>query len=79
MRHARSSVFATGADFRKTPCWQRDALVALANIWGESYCRAVYCAEFGEGRNIENSDTIEEVLKSARTGCHRCARAGPVD
>ena len=42
----------------------RAALVALANIWGESYCRAVYCAEFGEGRNIENSDTIEEVLKS---------------
>ena len=41
----------------------RTALVALADIWGESYCRALYGAEFGEGRNIERPDTIEEILK----------------
>ena len=30
----------------------RVALVGLAQIWGEDFCRAVYTAEFGEGRNI---------------------------
>jgi 2-hydroxychromene-2-carboxylate isomerase len=42
----------------------RAALVALAEAWGENYCRAIYRAEFGEGRNIEKSDTITEILKS---------------
>lgn len=42
----------------------RAALVALADNWGESCCRAIYRAEFGEGRNIEKSDAIGEILKS---------------
>jgi 2-hydroxychromene-2-carboxylate isomerase len=42
----------------------RAALVALADIWGESYCRAIYRAEFGESRNIEKPDTIEEILEN---------------
>lgn len=41
----------------------RAALIALADKWGESCCRAIYRAEFGEGRNIEKSDAIGEVLK----------------
>jgi 2-hydroxychromene-2-carboxylate isomerase len=40
------------------------ARVALADKWGESCCRAIYCAEFGEGRNIEKSDVIGQILKS---------------
>src|SRR3974377_1954633 len=30
----------------------RVALIALAQPWGKSFCRAVYRAEFGSGRNI---------------------------
>ena len=42
----------------------RVALVALAEAWGEDYCRAVYRAGFGEGRSIEKSDLIAEILKN---------------
>ena len=42
----------------------RAALVALADNWGETCCRAIYRAEFGEGRNIANPDAIGEILKS---------------
>ena len=41
----------------------RVALAGLAETWGENFCRAVYSAEFGEGRNIENQATIAELLK----------------
>jgi 2-hydroxychromene-2-carboxylate isomerase len=41
----------------------RVALIGLANAWGEEYCRAVYRAEFGEGRNVAEAATIAEVLK----------------
>ncbi|MGN6571279.1 MAG: 2-hydroxychromene-2-carboxylate isomerase [Pseudolabrys sp.] len=40
----------------------RVALVALAEGWGEEYCRAVYAAEFGEGRDIGLPETVAEVL-----------------
>ena len=42
----------------------RVALLALAEPWGENYCRAVYRAEFGESRKVEVAETIAEVLKS---------------
>lgn len=41
----------------------RVALVGLAESWGEDYCRAIYCAEFGEGRSVENEATIANVLQ----------------
>ena len=40
----------------------RVALVALAQGWGEDFCRAVYRAEFGEGRNIGEPETIAGLL-----------------
>ena len=40
----------------------RVALVGLAQDWGEDFCRAVYAAEFGEGRDIGKPDTIADVL-----------------
>jgi len=40
----------------------RVAIVALTRAWGEDYCRAVYRAEFGEGRNIAEPATIAAVL-----------------
>jgi 2-hydroxychromene-2-carboxylate isomerase len=40
----------------------RVALVALQQGWGEDYCRAIYGAEFGEGRNIAEPATVTGVL-----------------
>ncbi|MBI3702629.1 MAG: 2-hydroxychromene-2-carboxylate isomerase [Rhizobiales bacterium] len=40
----------------------RVALIALAQDWGEDFCRAVYAAEFGAGRNIGEQTTIAVIL-----------------
>jgi 2-hydroxychromene-2-carboxylate isomerase len=40
----------------------RAAIVALAEGWGEDYCRAVYTAEFGQGRDIGQPETLLAVL-----------------
>jgi 2-hydroxychromene-2-carboxylate isomerase len=40
----------------------RVALVGLAQSWGEEFCRAVYTAEFGAGRNIGELAVISEIL-----------------
>jgi 2-hydroxychromene-2-carboxylate isomerase len=42
----------------------RVALIGLAESWGEDYCRAIYRAEFGEGRNVGNEETIANVLQN---------------
>ena len=41
----------------------RVALVALTQNWGEEFCRAVYRAEFGDGRNIGDPAVLVEVLR----------------
>jgi 2-hydroxychromene-2-carboxylate isomerase len=41
----------------------RVALIGLADDWGEDFCRAVYRAEFGEGRNIGEQTVIADILK----------------
>jgi 2-hydroxychromene-2-carboxylate isomerase len=40
----------------------RVALVGLAEVWGEDYCRAIYHAEFGAGQEIQESEAIAGVL-----------------
>jgi len=40
----------------------RVALVGLAEPWGEDYCRAIYRAEFAEGRTVEETETIASLL-----------------
>jgi len=40
----------------------RVALVALAEGWGEDFSRAVYAAEFGEGRDIGAPGLIADIL-----------------
>ncbi|MFZ0175504.1 MAG: 2-hydroxychromene-2-carboxylate isomerase [Pseudolabrys sp.] len=40
----------------------RVALVGLVEAWGEDYCRAIYRAEFAEGRTVEEIKTIAGVL-----------------
>jgi 2-hydroxychromene-2-carboxylate isomerase len=41
----------------------RVAIAALAQDWGENFCRAVYALEFGEGRDIGEPATIAAVLE----------------
>ena len=55
--------------FRKnTLLAARVALIGLAQDWGEDFCRAIYAAEFGEGRNIGEPAVIADILRlSART------------
>ncbi len=53
----------------------RIALVGLRAGWGEQYCRAVYRAEFGEGRDIGHVEALTDILRalgqdSARVLCH---------
>lgn len=40
----------------------RVGLIALAQGWGEEFIRAIYTAEFGEGRDIGAPGAIAEVL-----------------
>jgi len=40
----------------------RVAIAALTEDWGEDFCRALYRAEFGEGRNLAEPQTIAAVL-----------------
>lgn len=40
----------------------RVALVALAEGWGEDYCRAAYHAEFADGRNIGEPGAVADIL-----------------
>ena len=40
----------------------RIALVGLSDTWGEDFCRAVYRAEFGDGRRIDDAETMRAIL-----------------
>ena len=40
----------------------RVAHVGLAEGWGENFCRAVYAAEFGEGRAVGEAAVVRELL-----------------
>lgn len=40
----------------------RIALVGLGQRWGEDFCRAVFHAEFAEGRRIDEPDTMRGIL-----------------
>jgi len=40
----------------------RVALVGLGEGWGEDFCRAVFNAEFAQGRRIDETETIGAIL-----------------
>src|SRR5712691_12380446 len=40
----------------------RVALAGLAQDWGKDLCRAVFQAEFGDGRRIDDAATITDIL-----------------
>jgi 2-hydroxychromene-2-carboxylate isomerase len=41
----------------------RIALVGLGDKWGEDFCRAVFTAEFAEGRRIDEPETMRGILE----------------
>src|SRR5205085_7771435 len=54
----------------------RVALVGLEQGWGEDFSRAIYRAEFAEGRNIGDATVIAEIVRSlGRDGAAACAHA----
>jgi 2-hydroxychromene-2-carboxylate isomerase len=40
----------------------RIALLALDQDWGDDFCRTVYAAEFGEGRDIGEPGTVADIV-----------------
>ena len=42
----------------------RVARVGITESWGEDYCRAIYRAQFGEGRDVGEKETITDVLQN---------------
>jgi 2-hydroxychromene-2-carboxylate isomerase len=40
----------------------RVALVGLSAAWGEEFCRAVFRAEFGDGRQIDDPAVLSDIL-----------------
>jgi 2-hydroxychromene-2-carboxylate isomerase len=42
----------------------RVALVGLSDDWGEHFCRAVFGAEFAEGRRIDDVATVTDILQN---------------
>jgi 2-hydroxychromene-2-carboxylate isomerase len=40
----------------------RVALIGLGEGWGEAFCRAVFQAEFGAGRRIDETDAVRDIL-----------------
>ena len=60
---ALSLQFVQPVEFpQQTLLASRVALVALSEDWGEDFCRAVYRAEFAEGRNIAEPFVIADIL-----------------
>jgi 2-hydroxychromene-2-carboxylate isomerase len=63
-----------GLPFRRPDPFPQNSLLAArvafagfegtlgANFWGEEFCRAVFQAEFGEGRRIDDPATIADIL-----------------
>jgi 2-hydroxychromene-2-carboxylate isomerase len=40
----------------------RVALIGVAQPWGEDFCRAVFSAEFADGRHIDDPETMGAIL-----------------
>jgi 2-hydroxychromene-2-carboxylate isomerase len=47
---------------------ERVALVGLGDNWGEAFCRAVFEAQFAEGRLIDDATVIGGILADLRLG-----------
>lgn len=57
----------------------RAALVGLAEPWGEDFCVAVFRAEFGEGRRIDDAATLSDLLSGLNVDAARVLAAAQTD
>lgn len=57
----------------------RVALIGLADEWGEDFCGAVFRAEFGEGRGIDNVETIGRILAGLKVDADATLAAAQSD
>jgi len=69
LRDLERTSAALGLPFRKPDPFPqsgllaaRVALVGLGEDWGEAFCRNVFAAEFGEGRQIAEPTVITDIL-----------------
>ena len=86
MRDCEREAAALGLAFRlpdpfpqNTLLAARVALVGLEADWGEDFSRAVYAAQFAEGRNIGDAAVIGSLVGSRRDATAALARAGADD
>jgi len=59
----------------------RLALVGLADSWGEDFCCAVYRAEFGDGKRIDDPQTMRAILSDLKVEAEAslaAAQSGPI-
>ena len=57
----------------------RVALVGVAGGWGEEFCRAVFRAEFAEGRRIDDHGTIAAILAGLELDAAKVLAAAQAD
>jgi 2-hydroxychromene-2-carboxylate isomerase len=57
----------------------RVALVGLQQTWGTDFCRAVYHAEFAEGRRIDKPETIRAILSGLHIEAEPALAAAQTD
>src|SRR6185503_12989883 len=57
----------------------RVALVGLATSWGEDFCEAIYRAQFGEGRRIDDPATITDILAGLKVDVAQTLAAAQSD
>jgi 2-hydroxychromene-2-carboxylate isomerase len=53
----------------------RVALVGLRQGWGEAFCLAVYRAEFGAGRRIDDAEVVADILSGLDADAERTLAA----
>jgi 2-hydroxychromene-2-carboxylate isomerase len=57
----------------------RVALLALPQGWGEDYCRAIYRAEFGDGRDIGEAPMLTDIIRALGQDSERVLTQGQSD
>ena len=57
----------------------RVALIGMAGGWGEEFCRAVFRAEFAEGRRIDDQGTIAAILAGLQLDAAKVLAAAQAD
>ena len=63
--HARSCNYRSGVPIpfpQNSLLAARVALAGLDQAWGEAFCRALFHAEFADGRRIDDAATVSDIL-----------------